>query len=277
MLWVVLTMFSSCRAISRFLHGDEVVAKVSDVVLYRSDLDKVLPAGLSAEDSLLLATQYIESWASDQVFTSLAEEQLSKSEKDVTKELEDYRKALLRYRYEQLYVNERLDTSVTEAVIKEYYTSNSDKFILDRAIVKARYLNISTNSPALPQIRKKMSSSDSRDIWEADSLAYSSALKFRTWNDNWVDISVIATEFGMDNSSLMSRKNGKWIEYVDTIGQTQLAYIIDMKDKGEMSPLEYSTPKIKDMILSARKQQLLNNLEQDLLKGAREKGQFKTY
>lgn len=276
-LCVVLTMFSSCRAISRLFHGDEVVAEVNDVVLYRSDLNKVLPAGLSQEDSILLAGQYIDSWASDQVFTMLAEEQLSKEAKDVSKELEEYRQALLKYRYEQLYVNERLDTSVTEAVIKEFYTSNSDKFILDRPILKARYLSISTSSPALKQIRAKMSSSEPRDVWEADSLAYSSAMKFRTWEDKWIDISVIATEFGLDNSSLLSRKNGKWIEKVDTLGLTQLAYIIDMKDKGEVSPMEYCAPKIKDMILSARKQQLLKTLEQDLLEGAREKGQFKTY
>ena len=87
-------MLASCRAISRFLHDDEVVAEVDGVMLYRSDLDKVLPAGLPQEDSVRLAAQYINSWASDQVFIGIAEQQLSKAEKDVTKELEAYRKAL---------------------------------------------------------------------------------------------------------------------------------------------------------------------------------------
>ena len=104
--WIVLAMLASCRAISRFLHDDEIVAEVDGVMLYRSDLDKVLPAGLPQEDSVRLAAQYINSWASDQVFIGIAEQQLSKAEKDVTKELEAYRKALLKYRYEQLYVNE---------------------------------------------------------------------------------------------------------------------------------------------------------------------------
>ena len=71
-------MLASCRAISRFLHDDEIVAEVDDVVLYKSDLEKMLPSGLSKEDSLRLAAKYINSWASDQVFLSIAEEQLSK-------------------------------------------------------------------------------------------------------------------------------------------------------------------------------------------------------
>jgi hypothetical protein len=56
-----------------------------------------------------------------------------------------------------------------------------------------------------------------------------------------------------------------------------IAYIEAFKDKGEMSPLEYCTPVIKDMIVSVRKQELINSLEQNLLEDARQNGKFKTY
>jgi hypothetical protein len=276
-LWVVLTMLASCRAISRFLHDDEVVAEVDGVVLYRSDLDEVLPAGLPQEDSLRLAAQYINSWASDQVFLGIAEQQLSKAEKDVTKELEAYRKALLKYRYEQLYVNERLDTSVSADMVQQYYEAHADKFVLERPVVKARYLRISSKSPLKDQIKKKMSSSESSDVLEADSLAYSAAMKFQTWNGRWVDVSVLSGEFGVDNATLLARRKGNWIEAEDTTGTMNIAYIEAFKDKGEMSPLEYSTPVIKDMIVSVRKQELINSLEQNLLEDARQNGKFKTY
>jgi hypothetical protein len=276
-LWVVLTMLASCRAISRFLHDDEIVAEVEDIVLYRSDLDKVLPSGLPKEDSLRLAAQYINSWASDQVFLGIAEQQLSKAEKDVTKELEAYRKALLKYRYEQLYVNERLDTSVSADKIQQYYDAHADKFVLERPVVKARYLRISAKSPRKDLIKKKMSSSESSDVLEADSLAYSSALKFMTWNGRWIDINNLSAEFGMDNAALMAKKRGAWIESEDTTGVLDIAYIEAFKDKGEMAPVEYSAPIIKDMIVSVRKQELINSLEQDLLEDARQNGKFKTY
>lgn len=276
-LWVVLTMLASCRAISRFLHDDEVVAEVDGVVLYRSDLDDVLPTGLSDEDSLRLAAQYINSWASDQVFLGIAEQQLSKAEKDVTKELEAYRKALLKYRYEQLYVNERLDTSVSVDLVQQYYDAHADKFVLERPVLKARYLRISSKSPLKDQIKKKMSSSESSDVLEADSLSYSAALKFQTWNGRWIDISVLSGEFGVDNATLLAKRKGNWIEAEDTTGIMNIAYIEAFKDKGEMSPVEYCTPVIKDMIVSVRKQELINSLEQNLLEDARQNGKFKTY
>jgi hypothetical protein len=276
-IWIVLTMLASCRAISRFLHDDEIVAEVDDAILYKSDVEKMLPSGLSKEDSLYLAAKYIKSWASDQVFLSIAEEQLSKAEQDVTTELEAYRRALLRYRYEQLYINERLDTSVSEDKVQQYYNANKDKFVLDRPVVKVRFLSISSNSPLKDQIKKKMSSSESADVLEADSLAYIGAKKFQTWDGRWIDISTLAIEFGLDNSALLAKRKGRWIEAEDTTGVVCVAFIEDFKDKGEMAPIEYSTPIIKDMIVSVRKQDMINSLEQNLLEDARLNGKYKTY
>ena len=274
---IVLPALSSCRAISSFLRGGEVVAEVSGEKLYRSDLDAVIPKGISQEDSTYLAKQYINTWASEMVYLGIAEQQLSKTEKDVTKELEDYRKSLLKYRYEQLYVNERLDTAVSDDLVEEYYNAHQEKFVLGRPLVKARFLSISDESPAKDQIRKRMSSGEVEDLIEADSLAYSSALKFTTWSDEWVDVTVLAREFQLDYETLLGQVKNKWIEKVDTLGVARLAYIPEIIRKGEVAPLEYSAPAIKDIIISSRKQTLISTLEQDLLKDARENGQFVIY
>lgn len=274
---IVLLALPSCRAISNFLHDDEAVAAVGSEKLYRSELNKLIPKGIAPEDSVILAKQYINSWASGQVFLKIAEEQLSKEEKDVTSELEEYRKSLLKYRYEQLYVNQRLDTSVTDDMIKEYYETHKDAFVLKRPVMKARYLNISSDSPSLKNIRKLMSSDDPHDVMEADSLAYNSARKFETWGDKWIDAAVLAREFAMDHGSMLALKKGEWIEYVDTLGVASLAYVSDMVRAGGYAPVEFSSDAIKDIILSARKQNLIVTLEQDLLKDARENGQFEIF
>ena len=274
---VVLPAISSCRAISSFLANDEVVAQVGQEKLYRSDIDKVIPKGIVPEDSVRLSRQYINSWASDRVYLKIAEQQLSKAERDVTVELEDYRKSLLKYRYEQLYVNERLDTSVSPEHIEEYYLSHSDKFILERPIVKARFLNIAADSPSLKPIRKKMSSMEANDLVEADSLAFSSAIKFTTWSDSWIDAAVLAREYLMDYPDVLSGMNKGWIEIVDTTGQMKLTFVTEMMPKGKVAPLEFCEEKIKDIIISARKQSLIMNLEQDLLNDARENGQYIIY
>ena len=93
-MMIVLTTCLSCRTISSFLTGEEVVAEVGGSKLYRSDLDKVIPRGISQEDSVRLSIQYINTWASDLVYLTIAEQQLSKAEKDVSKELERISKEL---------------------------------------------------------------------------------------------------------------------------------------------------------------------------------------
>lgn len=273
-LGIVLPALMSCRAISNFLHDDEVVAEVGTEKLYRSDLDAVIPRGTSPEDSTRLAVQYINTWASDLIYVSIAEQQLSKADRDVSAELEDYRKSLLKYRYEQLYVNERLDTAVSDENIQAYYEKHQDKFVLGRPLVKARYLRIHTDSPGLEPIRKKMGSSEVDDLVEADSLAFSAAMRFAAWNNEWIDVAVLAREFGMSYESMLGLMKDGWIRQDDTLGVTSLAYVSEMMKKGELAPIEYSAPQIRDMILSARKQNIITVLEQDLLDEARENGQF---
>jgi hypothetical protein len=218
--------------------------------------------------------RYINTWASDIVYVAVAEQQLSKSDRDVSAELEDYRKSLLKYRYEQLYVNERLDTAVTDENIEDYYNRHQEKFVLGRPLVKARYLRIHTDSPGLEPIRKKMGSSEVDDLVEADSLAFSAAMKFSTWNNDWIDVTVLSREFGMPYESMMASMKDGWIRQDDTLGVTSLAYVPEVMRKGEVAPVGYCAPQIRDIIISTRKQNLISVLEQDLLNDARENGQF---
>lgn len=271
---IVLSALTSCRAISSFLNDDEAVAEVGTSKLYRKELNALIPKGVSSEDSVRLARQYINTWALEQVFLNIAEEQLSKAEKDVSRELEDYRRSLLKYRYEQLYVNERLDTAVSDEMVEEYFALHEEKFVLQRPIVKARYLRIASDSPALAKIRKKMSSDEVQDLVDADSLAYSSALKFVTWGNEWIDIMTLAREFSVDHVSLTSMIRGGWVEKTDTTGITDLAYISEMMGKGTTAPVEYCAPSIRDIIISVRKQTLITGLEQDLLNDARKTGKL---
>jgi hypothetical protein len=276
-LGIVLSALTSCRAISSLLHDQGVVAQAEGVKLYRAELDELIPKGLSPEDSTELARKYITTWASDLIYQKVAQQQLSKSERDVTKELEDYRKSLLKYRYEQLYVTERLDTAVADELVEEYYAAHPEKFMLQRPLLRARYLNIAKDSPAIKSLKKMMKSSDPNVLVEADSVAYSVALKFTTWNNEWIDAAALAGEFGTDYNTMLQSINNGWIESADTTGYLKLAYIPEILHKGELAPIEYSAPDIKDIILSARKQALIATLERDLLNDARENGNFIIY
>ena len=271
---IVLPMFASCKAISDFLDDGEVVAKVGEARLLMEDLQKVIPNGISPEDSTLLARQYITTWALDHVYMEVAEKQLSAAELDVSQEVEAYRRSLLKYRYEQLYVNQRLDTLISEDQIREFYEKNGDRFVLKQPIVKARFMTMMTDAPDLKTIQKKMSSGKYGEIMEADSLARVSALRYVAWEDSWIDAIVLAREFGTESASVMSSIKKGWIERKDVNDMNNIAFVMDVIPAGRKAPKEYCEPLIKDMIISARKQTLISNLEQDLLREARESGKF---
>ena len=273
----LLLCLLSCERISNFIHDDEVVAKVGREKLYRSQLENYIPSGLSSEDSTNLALQYIKSWATEKLFVGLADSQLSKSEKDVTKELEEYRNSLLRFRYEQRYLNERLDTVITYSEIETYYNEHKDLFILDVPIVKARFLDIMNDSPNRERIVKRMSSSDYDDLVEADSLAYSSALKYFDYSDRWITAVALAKEFGTDYATMLSGLKNGYIEVDSGNGDLQVAYICDIRRGGTLAPIEYCEDRIRDIILSNRKHALFTDLERDLLDDALDKQNFVIY
>jgi hypothetical protein len=273
----LLLCLLSCERISNFIHDDEVVAKVGREKLYRSQLENYIPSGLSSEDSTNLALQYIKSWATEKLFVGLADSQLSKSEKDVTKELEEYRNSLLRFRYEQRYLNERLDTVITYSEIETYYNGHKDLFVLDVPIVKARFLDIMNDSPNRERIVKRMSSSDYDDLVEADSLAYSSALKYFDYSDRWITAVALAKEFGTDYATMLSGLKNGYIEVDSGNGDLQVAYICDIRRGGTLAPIEYCEDRIRDIILSNRKHALFTDLERDLLDDALDKQNFVIY
>ncbi|MBR4756033.1 MAG: hypothetical protein IK076_03745 [Bacteroidales bacterium] len=273
----LVALLPSCKAFQSFIHDGEVVAKLGDHKLYLSELEEFIPNGTSPEDSIHLASQYINSWATDKAFQDIAEQKLSKEEKDVSKELEAYRQSLLRYRFEQRYVAERLDTTVSEKELDEYYSSHEDNFKLDRPVVKARFMKIAKDSPNLQRIKKLMSSSDVSDVIAADSVAFNSAERYTDCSDQWIDVVTLAAEFGVDYVEMLSRKNGSFIEMPGEGGTLCVAYIADMVKAGETAPAEFCKERIKDIIISGRKHKLLSVLEQDLIEDAKVKENFVIY
>ena len=277
-LTAVLAALSSCRTISNFIHDDEVVAKAGERVLYRSELAEFIPVGASPEDSAKLAAQYINTWAVEGLIQDLAATKLSKQELDVTAELEDYRSSLIKYRYEQRYINDRLDTVVSHIQVEDYYNAHKEMFVLSTPIVKARFLDIMKGVPTLETLRKKMSSSDFEDLAAADSIAYTSALKYVDGSDQWVDVVSYARNFETDYGTLLSKvRSDGYVEIEGDGGDLKIGYIVEMRRQGTIAPIEYCERRIKDIIISNRKRVLMSTLEQELLDDALEKGNLIIY
>ena len=280
---VLLMAASSCKVATtivdttnELLRG-EIVARAGSHKLHREQLESYIPTGVSREDSINLAHQYINAWAEDLLLVDMAEEQLSETEKDVSAELEDYRRTLLKYRYEQRYIEQRLDTLITDEEIVRYYNANLGKFLLERPIVKARYLTLPAGSKNLNTLRKLISSDDAQSAAEAANLSTTVAIRYVDAANAWQDALLLAQDLGMDYGKMMASLKGQFVEWTDENKVLHLACLVDMIPEGRTAPLEYCIPRIRDLILSGRKHELEAQLEQDVLQDARKNKKLVIY
>ena len=271
-------LLCSCNAIQSLVHDDQVVAKVGKNKLYRSELERFIPNMVSGADSARLAEQYINTWAMDLLYLDVAEKELSKGELDVSADLEDFRRSLLKYRYEQRYINDRLDTLVTDEQIRQYYDAHQADFELKRPVLKVRFVDVMKDSPNKDAILRMMSSQEYNDVQRADTLAKSTALRYFDSSDTWMDANELAKSFGLDYTQMLS-----YLRWDNTIryepadrADLMVAYVCDIRNNGP-APLDYCSERIRDILMSARKHNLMNSLERDLLENALESKQFVIY
>lgn len=276
-LAAALALVCGCEAVQSFLHDDEVVAKVGKHKLYYSELSAFIPEGVSSLDSTNLALAYIDSWATDLIFNDKAVEQLSKEEQDVSAEIEAYRRSLLRFRYEQRYVADRLDTLVSEDQIQEFYDAHQDLFSLERPILKVRFIDISKQAEEKDVILQKMGSRKDEDVLEAEYLAEGAAIKYFDSSETWMDALLLAREFGTDYGTMLACLEKNYI-ILDDEDRTdvKVAYVCEIKRTG-IAPIEFCQERVKDYILNGRKRDILVSLERRLLQESRDNGHLVIY
>src|SRR5688572_8763350 len=145
----------------------KLLARVYTYQLYEADLRSVIPSGLSPEDSIRRAQNYISAWTKEMLLVHKAEANLSAKQKDVEKQLRDYRNSLIIYNYEKELVHQKLDTVVTDAEIEAYYLNHPNDFELRDNIVKVVYVKVDKKSPnqnKLPNLIKSAKPQDRKDL-----------------------------------------------------------------------------------------------------------------
>ena len=138
-------------------------------------------------------------------------------------------------------------------------------------------MNIPKDSPNLQKIKKLMSSDKVEDVVAADSIAFNSTQRYHDYSDKWIDAVKLAAEFGVDYVQMLSRREGHFIEIPDGESNVSIAFIVDYMKAGETAPVDYCEARIRDIIISGRKHDLLVGLERDLIEDAKVKENFEIY
>jgi hypothetical protein len=269
LLWIVVIL-SSCRYFG--YKSDEVyVAKVDDKTYLLKDLKSQLPVGMTKADSLARVNDILTRWAKKELLLNMAEENLDESQRDLSKELEEYRNSLLIHRYQQQLLNQKLDTVLTEADIRSYFDVHPEKFTLDYNIVKAVYVEIPKNLAKSDQIKRWMSENTTRSMSELESYSFQYASKYDHFNNDWVDLNTILARIpGSKDEPEQILKSSKFHQFSD-LKNYYFLLINDYIMSGEKAPYDFVKDRIESLILNSRKMEFLQDLEKNIYeKGKRE-------
>lgn len=256
----------------------DYLARVNNSYLSKKDVEKEIPKNSSAEDSAVFVENYITRWATKQLLVDGAKRNLSeKKQREFNDLVNDYRQELYTEAYKDVIISKKLDTTLTEQEIKNYFEDNKSNFKVNRNLVKLRYVKLPKNFPAENKIKEQFKRFNADD----QAALNNETLKFGAYSLNdsvWVSTRALYKKIPpleVEDSDKFLKKD-KYIELNDSIG-LYLIFVKNVRLRNEQAPLSYVKPALKQILLNKRKLKIEKELEKDITKDAIENKTFEIY
>jgi len=262
-----ISIFSACRPSVNVGETDALV-KVHDHILTRNEVEKIVPKNISSADSLLIAESYVKKWVKDILTYELAERNIGKDEEEINRLVEEYRRSLLRHRYQDHMVRSRLSAEIGENDKMVFYQENIQRFLLDKNLVKGLFLKVPADAPGLNDVRKWYKSDSPEALENIEKYSIQNASIYDYFYDRWVDFDEI-----LDKIPIQITNKGQFLKSNRSVEKTDSVYcyflnISEYVLSGNTAPYEYAETQIQEMIINKRKVDFLKEFEEELYRDA---------
>ena len=176
----------SCNTASEKDINSISIARADNEYLYLDDIIDIVPKGTPSKDSAELIKKYIDNWVRESLVKQKAEKNLTDEQKNVDKQLRDYRNSLITYAYEKELVKQKLDTVVSDFEIEEYYNNNKADFELKDNIIKVVYVKVDKKAPGIEKLKKWYKSDNMKDREQLASYCHQFATNFYLDDSSWL-------------------------------------------------------------------------------------------
>ena len=268
-LGAVAVMLASCRdfSFSSFVRGD-ALATVGEKELYMEDIQGLFTAGIAPEDSLKLLNSYVDLWVKQQLKMREAEKTSPEDEERIARMVDDYRNSLLIYGYERAYIDQRLDTVVTDEEINNYYQAHSEEFKLSVSLVKGLVARFPVGFRQEGQVRVMASSGNPERLKDVVDICIKNNFAYCQFSD-WTDVAEVTAFL----PRLSAREHARMLSASPLFEVTQgeeryFVVVTGLLREGAPEPVGRASETIRTMIVTRRKQGLLRHLEDSLYRTA---------
>jgi len=278
LLWLAVLVFaaSACQPGSgKKDPNNRALARVHNKTLYLSDLEGMIPAETSSEDSAQIINAYIERWVRDAVLMFEAERNVPK-DLNIDKLVRDYRASLIRHTYEKILIEQLLDSMVTNAQLSEYYAVNKDQFRLETDIASCRFVQLPRSAPNLSQFEKLWKSDKVEDFQALVAYCNDHAVAKLLDDSLWYSLPELGEQWPGGVSELSRLAPGQKISRRDE----NLNYYFQMNGvihENEIAPMVYVSDQIKKVILHQRKMKLFDETRENMYQDALKRNQVTVY
>lgn len=245
-----------------------IVAQVYDHVLYWDEVKDFVPDNVGKEDSAQIMSGLISKWVVHQLKLQKAEQNLEPGQKDLSKELEDYRSSLLIYKYEQEYIKQKLDTVITAKDIKTYYEEFKPQLKLEKPVVKCAYVILPLDAPQYYAFRNMFRNQFEDKQDEISAWCQENAEVYFHSDDNFIYFEELQKKLPIETENPENiLKYNRFVELKD-VGFKYLVIIFDYKLKSDIAPLNIVENEIRSILLNKRKIKLIQKLEESIMNEA---------
>lgn len=246
---------------------DPVLAQVYQYKLYASEVTAGMPLGLSAEDSLALVRDYIDSWVKEKLILHEAEQKLSPREKNFNKEISDYRNSLLIQKYyDKLWSKDTSFNRVTENEISEFARSLDDRYTVEKEIVRVNYAKLPANWSNLSTVKDILFDENRREDEKAKLVKMlGDSIEYLLDDEAWLYLDDLQNEvaFQIDPQQLSGKKEVIHIE--KEVGENVvLLVILDYRSQRSVNETKEERAAAGMLLLNQRKAQFINQYVQHL-------------
>ncbi|MFT4678143.1 MAG: hypothetical protein ACI84C_001916 [Flavobacteriales bacterium] len=254
-----------------------IVASAYENELTLDEIRDVVPDSSSPEDSVFLAERYTTLWLREQVVMNYAETNLSEDQKNFEEQLDNYRRSLLTYAFENKLILQKLDTAIAEKEILEYYESHQKNFELKDYILQVRYCILDSLTPATPEFIDLVFSEELEDLVTLESWCVESGAYLFINEDKWWFLEELLEKVPVEVYNPLSfLKKNKTVSF-ERDNKLFFLKILKYELKDNVSPLALQVDNIKNIILNQRKLTLLQQMREDLYREALDKKQIHIY
>lgn len=252
------------------------LAKVGSATVYLDEAIQGMPQGLSAKDSSTYVKQFVRSRVKEMLIYEKAVKNIPQNQ-ELEDLVENYRRSLIIYEYQQQVMNEKMQTEITESELLDFYKTNSRRFAAEHNLVKGIFIKISKNAPELEKLKQLYKSSSAESFEKIEKICVQNAGQVSFFYDRWVSFEDI-----MDNIPYAISNKSEFLRTRSTLDVVEndfcyLLYIHEYVLSGNTAPYDYVRENVNTVMMNSRKTQFIHQFEQNLLKEAEQKKKIKYY